>query len=70
MKPKPYIRGRRNVACVSLMNQLNDAGIRASVGHADRGNVLYVYTMLTADVEKVPRTFDGWDVVAKHYSEK
>lgn len=70
MNPEPYIRGRRNVACVSLMNQLSEAGIRASVGHAERGNVLYVHTMLSRDVEKVPRTFDGWDVIAKHYSEK
>jgi hypothetical protein len=70
MKAKPYIRGRRNVACVSLMKELSDAGIRASVGHESRGNVLFVYTMFSDDVEKVPRTFGGWDVVAKHFSEK
>lgn len=69
-KPPAYIKGRRNIACVALMDQLSADGVRASVGHAKRGNVLFVYTMLSEDVDKVPRTFDGWDVVAKHWSEK
>ena len=63
------IRGRRNFASVALMRHLQGIGVRASVGHGGRGNVLYAWTMNRNDVGRVPREFDGWDVIAKHFSE-
>lgn len=66
---KSYIKGRRNKACCALIEHLRSKGIAASVAHGGRGNVLFAYCQYSDQVELVPKTFEGWDVISKHYSE-
>ena len=61
---KPYIFGRHNIACCRLVDELKKLGIVATVGHAN-STILYVYCKDPADVERVPKTFDGYKLEAK-----
>lgn len=66
--PKPYIHGRKNKACCSLIDHLrNDLGVVASVGHDNkRKATLYVYTDRKRDVSRVPSDWNGFPVMASH----
>lgn len=67
--PKPYIRGRRNVACVSLDQHLASIGVKTNcVGHETiRGQAtrLLVWVRHLGDVLRVPDEWDGFPVVTK-----
>lgn len=66
---KSYVKGRRNQACVALIDHLAAMGIVAMTAHNGKGNVLFAYCRRREDIERVPPTFEGWDVVAAHQSE-
>ena len=66
---KPYIHGRKNIACCSLIDHLcDDFGIAASVGHDNKRKnaMLYVYTHRKCDVCRVPKEWAGFPVVASY----
>ena len=66
---KPYIHGRKNIACCSLIDHLRDGlGIAASVGHDNKrkGATLYVYTDRKRDVSSIPREWDGFPVLVSY----
>lgn len=54
-----YIRGRLNIACCDLLDELRAVGIHAAVGHSGRGAkaTLTVRPHGKIDESKVPKTY-------------
>lgn len=63
-----YIRGRLNIACCNLLDELRCVGIRAAVGHSGRGAkaVLTIVPHEKIDESKIPKIYDGIPVVVDY----
>jgi hypothetical protein len=66
-----YIRGKLNVACCDLMDELAEIGINAAVGHlgsAKRG--LVVRPRSRKGVDQIPSTYQGMPVLVEFEKQK
>lgn len=59
MKAKRYIRGRHNIACCVLIDELKAVGVDASVGH--RGGKLIVVVRSQEDARAVPAIWHDYE---------
>ena len=64
-RPKPYIRGKKNQACCSLIDHLKTLGVDATVGHDNKRPkaTLYAYVM-GGKTRLVPKEWKGFPVIA------
>ncbi len=60
-----YIRGRLNVACCNLIDELRSQGIKASVGHSCRGWTLIVRVKDPRQLDQVPKEWNGYTLQAE-----
>lgn len=67
-----YIRGRMNISCCDMIDELRSVGIKAAVGHSVRGAkaILTVVPHGKYDASKVPSSFRDMPVVIEHQSFK